>query len=690
MCGIAGFTYPSGSWKPSAAERLVQEMTRRLIHRGPDASGTWKTDGVILGHRRLSIIDLSGGAQPMTDEETGCTVTFNGEIYNYPEINVELMSRGVSFRTRSDTETILKAYAVWGEDCVSRFNGMFAFVLYDPRTRKLFAARDRMGKKPLFYYHNGQTLVFGSEPKALLAHPAVPTEVDWEAASRYLLHEYVPAPHAIFRGMRKLPAGHRFGFDLARGVLSVAPYWDCQFEARLPDGDANRGDFWVSRLREELAAAVRRRLISDVPLGAFLSGGIDSSAVVAAMVAQQGCTKVKTFSIAFSDPSYDESHYAALVAKALGTDHHEMILSANDSLTILPITASLMDEPFADPSVLPTYLVARFARQHVTVALGGDGGDELFAGYETFRALPAAHAYNRAVPPFLHRYVIRPALCRFPARTSNFSLDFVARQFLRGVKVPEPERLWRWLGAFNPEELRTLLTPDVLKLVDCEHLYGDIHRLHSKVSSQDGTTRDIHGFIKTYLQDGILVKVDRATMACSLEARSPLLDVNLVELANSIPGHLKRRGYRLKYIFKLALRGIIPDSILHRRKKGFGLPLAAWLRGPLREPLLDYLSERRLRDQGIFRPEAIRALLDEHGSGRANHRKPLWTLLMFQLWLDKWGHANRRDSYDIPLVVGSDVRTSSDRKETGFQKAEALADGFSPPPREGQRQIMPA
>lgn len=655
MCGIAGFAYPRGTWKSDEAERAVLDMTRRLIHRGPDACGIWRTEGVALGHRRLSIIDLSGGAQPMTDPDSGCSITFNGEIYNYREISTELKSLGATFRTLSDTETILKAYAVWGKNCLSHLNGMFAFVLYDPRTNTLFGARDRMGKKPLFYYHDGQTLVFGSEPKALLAHPAVPHDIDWDAATRYFLYEYVPAPYAMYRGMRKLPAGHEFSFNLTRGVLSLAQYWDCRFGATVSDREANCEEFWASRLRDELMSAVRRRLISDVPLGAFLSGGVDSSAVVAAMVAQQGSSRVRTFSIAFTDPSYDESKYASFVAQTLGTEHHEILLDVNDSLTILPILEKVLDEPMADPSILPTYLLSRFARQYVTVALGGDGGDELFAGYETFRALMVAQIYNHAVPRFIDRYFIRQLIQHVPVRTSNLSFDLVARQFLRGVKVPEAERLWRWLGAFNPEELSVLLTPDVLKLVDFRTVYADVYGRYAKVASEDAVTRDIYGFIKTYLQDNILFKIDRATMACSMEARSPLLDVNLVELANSIPSHFKRtKGNRLKHIFKLALRGMVPEAVLGRRKKGLGVPLAAWLRGPLREHLRDCLSERRLRDQGIFRPDAVRLLLDEHENGRANHRKPLWTLFMFQSWLDNWGHNdNCHSAHEVPLVMGS-------------------------------------
>lgn len=656
MCGIAGFTFPRGTLKPEAVERLTSKMIQRLVHRGPDASGIWSADGIALGHRRLSIIDLTGGAQPMIDPDTGCVLTFNGEIYNYPELNEELKTFGVNLRTRSDTETILKAYAVWGDECVSRFNGMFAFVLYDPRKRRLFGARDRMGKKPFFYHHQGESLIFGSEPKALLAHPAVSTEIDWEAATRYLLHEYVPAPHAIYRGMRKLPAGHRLAFDLESSRLSVSSYWDCRFDVGLPSRDANNENFWVERLREELTSAVRRRLISDVPLGAFLSGGVDSSATVAAMVAAQGASKVKTFSIAFSDPSYDESRHARSLADLFGTNHHEVLLDPDDSLDILPVIDSVLDEPLADASILPTYLVARFARSHVTVALGGDGGDELFAGYETFRALSAAQVYNRVVPGFVDHNFIRPAARRLPVRTSNFSFDFVVRQFLRGVKVPEPERLWRWLGAFNPEELLALVTPEVINAVDSENLYAEAYALHSRVSSEDVITRDIYGYIKTYLQDDILTKVDRATMACSLEARSPLLDFKVVELANSIPSHLKRsKTNKLKYIFKRALQGMVPETILRRRKKGLGVPLASWLRGRLREPLRDSLSEQRVREQGIFRPEAVRILLEEHETGRVNHRKKLWTLFMFQRWQDKWGNGNHAIDESSPLFADESV-----------------------------------
>ncbi len=640
MCGIAGFIYPPGSWKPEDADRVVWRMIGTLVHRGPDAWGRWSADGIAFGHRRLSVIDIEGGKQPMVDPESGCSIVFNGEIYNYLEINAELRKFGAFCSTRSDTETILKAYGVWGEECLTRFNGMFSFVIYDPRARRIFGARDRMGKKPLYYLHKGSTLVFGSEPKALLAHPAVSCEIDWEAAARYLMFEYAPAPYAMFAGMKKLPAGHKFCFDPAKGQLSINRYWDCCFAPDYPKREMNRVEYWEEPLRVTMLDAVRRRLISDVPLGVFLSGGLDSSAVVAAMVALQKGEKVKSFTIGFRDPSFDESQHARRVAAVLGTEHHEMILEPRDALGILPDIESFMDEPLADSSILATYLVARFARQNVTVALGGDGGDELFAGYDTFRALRAALVYNRFVPDLVDRHLFRPAVGRLPVSMANFSLDFVARQFLKGVKVPDSERLSRWLGSFTPEDLKTLLTPDVLAKIEFDGLYSDVHSYHRRWSHRDPVTRDLYAYAKTYLADDILVKLDRATMACSLEARSPLLDVELVELANSIPGHLKYgRAGQLKFVFKHALRGMIPDEILRRRKKGFGVPLAAWFRGPLRDLLRENLSEHLVRSQGYFQPDAVRKLLEDHDALRANNRKQLLTLFLFQRWVDHWTHA---------------------------------------------------
>ena len=611
-------------------------MTTSLLRRGPDAEGHLIEGNVALGHRRLAVIDLSGGAQPMADVQRGLSVVFNGEIYNYLELNAELERAGVRAQTRSDTETLLNAYHVWGDKCVEKFNGMFAFVIHDRGRRRLFGARDRIGKKPFYYVHAGPFFAFGSEAKALLQHPSIDAQLDMESAARYLLHEFVPAPHAIYKGMKKLAGGERFFYGLDDGAMKTEQYWDVPFlESESPDGQAPEA-YWIERIKSGLEAAVRRRLVSDVPLGVFLSGGIDSSAVTAAMVKLQGPGNVKTFSIGFSDSRFDESAHARSMAKFLGTQHFEERIDPQSTMDILPEVVSFLDEPFADASILPTFLLSRFARRSVTVVLGGDGGDELFAGYDTFKALPFLRFYNSAVPGFVDRGIVRPLARRLPAAYGNFSFDFKVKQFLRGAKVAENERLWRWLGAFVPEELAGLLHADVLKSLDLGKLYSSIHGLHATVVDAPPVVRDSYTYAKTYLADGVLVKVDRATMACSLEARSPLLDVEFIELANAIPAKYKVRNGALKYIFKQALLKTVPADILARPKKGFGVPVGEWFRGKLRDMLLDMLNERRLREAGIFNPAAVQALVRDHLDGRHDNRKPLWTLFMFELWRERW------------------------------------------------------
>ena len=609
-------------------------MTRALSHRGPDAEGYLQTDEAALGHRRLAVIDIAGGAQPMSDERRGLSIVFNGEIYNYLELNRELKALGFEARTRCDTETILNAYAAWGDDCVRRFNGMFAFVIYDRKTHRLFGARDRMGKKPLYYVYDKGLFAFASEAKALLHHPAISREMDLDALARYLVFEHVPAPYTIYAGMRKLQRGHRFSFDLNTNRLTMSRYWRLRPPA--PGLAEHSIDYWIDRIRQSLADAVGRRLIADVPLGVFLSGGVDSAAVTAAMARRLGGPGVKTFSLGFSDPSYNESPRARRLAELLGTDHHEQVLDPPAIRAALPEVSSLLDEPFADASILPTWLLARFARPHVTVALGGDGGDELFAGYQTFLALPAARLYNALVPGPLHRGVLRPLAERLPARHRYFSLEFKIKRFLRGVKVPEHERLWRWLGAFEPDSLANLLTPEVLGALDPEPLLAHLEALLAADRHPDRVGRDCRVFAGTYLAEGVLTKVDRATMACSLEARSPLLDVELVELADAIPGRFKVRAGRLKHVFKAALRGLVPDEVLNGPKQGFAVPLGSWFRDELREPLLDTLDERTIRADGLFRPQPVKRLIDDHLSGRCDNRKALYTLFMFQRWRSRW------------------------------------------------------
>jgi asparagine synthase (glutamine-hydrolysing) len=588
-----------------------------------------------LGHKRLAIIDLTGGAQPMVDEERGLAIVFNGEIYNYRELNTELAALGFQAHSRSDTETLLLAYAAWGPDCLAKLNGMFAFVVHDRRRHRLFGARDRMGKKPFYYFNRNGFFAFASEPKALLQHPAVERNIDPQAAARYFLHEFVPAPYAIYKGMRKLAAGQSLLYDLHTDSLTIQTYWDMYRPETPPPDEKIPKSEWIARLRQTLEASVRRRLISDVPLGVFLSGGIDSSAVTAAMVKIMGAENVKTFSIGFSDKHFDESAHARRMAEFLGTKHLDDHLSAEMAVNILPKVISFLDEPFADPSVLPTYLLSRFARQFVTVALAGDGGDELFAGYDTFRALKFLQFYNSFCPGPLDRGLVRPLARMLPVTYGNFSLDFRIKQFLRGAKVPESQRLWRWLGSFVPEELTELLQPDALAAAGPE-LYSGVEELFSRVARFDSITRDGYIFARTYLADGVLAKVDRASMACALETRAPLLDHEFVTLAASIPGRLKYHNGRTKHILKESLTQALPSDILKRPKKGFGIPLGDWFRNRLRDSLQDTLHERRIREGGILNPVAVRRLVDDHLAGRRDNRKPLWTVFMFERWREQW------------------------------------------------------
>jgi len=635
MCGIVGFARTGSNTLPKEEIHALRRMAATLSRRGPDAEGLKIQGPVALGHRRLSIIDLAGGVQPMCDEERGLSIVLNGEIYNYRELNAELAAMGIHAKTRSDTETCLNAYAAWGSDCVVKLNGMFSFVVYDSRKRLLFGARDRMGKKPFYYYHGRGLFAFASEPKALLQHPAIPCEMDPHAAARYFLHEFVPAPYAIYKNVRKLANGQHITFSLDKNTVEVKSFWDLYTATRNDPPNATEA-YWKEQILIELEAAVKRRLVSDVPLGSFLSGGIDSSAVTAMMAKIMGPENVKTFSIGFSDKRFDESPHARRMAEFLGTKHQEDHLSATVAMDILPQVISFLDEPFADASVLPTYLLARFARQYVTVALAGDGGDELFAGYDTFKALPYVRMYNAMVPGPIDRGVVRRIAKLMPVSYGNFSLDFRVRQFLRGAKVSDKQRLWRWLGSFVPEELAGLLEPSVLESVDTNSLYGDVERMYDNVSHRDDIDRDGYIFAKTYLAEGVLTKVDRATMACSLEARSPLLDHEFIALACAIPSHLKYKGGLSKYIMRKALHGILPDDILSRPKKGFGIPVGEWFRGQFRDMLLDTLHERRIRETGILRPKAVNQLVEDHLAGRKDNRKPLWTLFMFERWREHW------------------------------------------------------
>ncbi|HKV30773.1 MAG TPA: asparagine synthase (glutamine-hydrolyzing) [Candidatus Dormibacteraeota bacterium] len=631
MCGICGIAATPAA-PPSHLS--IERMCAAITHRGPDDEGVLLLDGVGLGSRRLSIIDLEGGHQPIANEDETLWIVFNGEIYNHPELRQELIAAGHRFRTRTDTEAIVHGYEQWGDGCVERLNGMFAFAIWDRRKRTLLLARDRVGIKPLYYAVEPRRLLFASELKSILTAPGVAPEVDPVALDDYLALEYVPSPRSIFKGIAKLPPGHILTWRQSDGGHRIDRYWDVDLSASEDSPDGRSLEEHAQGLRSVLKAAVRAELISDVPVGVFLSGGIDSSSVAATM-AELSPGNVNSFSIGFSDPSFDESAHARRVASHLGLNHHEMTFEPDTLLALLPELHRSLDEPFADASILPTLLLSRFTRQHVKVALGGDGGDELFAGYPTLQAHRLARYYG-LLPGFVRREIVPSVVDRLPVSTDNISLDFKLRRFVSGALLPVAERHATWLGAFGREERSRLLAPDLQEAIRAAGAPDTVAEHFARQHARDPLNQVLYLDMKLYLENDILVKVDRASMMASLEARVPLLNAKLIDYVLRLPISLKLRGLRSKFLLKHAMRDRLPADILHRSKKGFGIPLAKWFLGPLREPLLEALHPDRIKDDGFFRPEAVRQLLDDHLAGRRDNRKQLWTLFVFSRWYDTW------------------------------------------------------
>lgn len=630
MCGIAGFFALDGA--PRAMPGVLDAMCQAMTHRGPDDQGTLERGPVGLGMRRLSIIDVGGGHQPISNEDGSVWVVFNGEIYNHPELQAALTARGHRLATRSDTEVIVHLYEDHGEDFVKHLNGMFAIALWDAKREKLILARDRMGEKPLYYATIEDQLLWGSELKCLLAHPAVPRRLSLPALSRYLQFEYVPAPHSILEGVHKLPPAHLLVAE--RGETRVFPYWRLDLTPIAPAPSEAEA---LDELKARLDVAVRRRLLSEVPLGVFLSGGIDSS-TIAALAARHAPGRLKTFSIGFEDPSFDESGHARAVARHLGADHHEDILSPARLIDLVPELTRLLDEPFGDASVMPTYMLSRFAREHVTVALGGDGGDELFGGYPTYQAQKLAGLYDALPGPM--RALIggagRMVAGGLPVSTNNLSLDFKLKKFTGALDAPALERHLQWLGSFSPADQAGLLSPEVRAELAGDDLYREARAVWGASASNDPIARYLHLDASTYLPDDILVKVDRASMATSLEVRAPFLDHTLVEFVAGLPSHYKLQGMTTKHLLKRAAADMLPAQILNRPKKGFGIPVAKWFQGELRGLMLDVFSPARLREAGLFEVSAVQRLVKEHLDGTRDHRKPLWTLFMFELWREAY------------------------------------------------------
>ena len=620
MCGIAGFIdyWDRKRGDSSERRRLLKGMCDVIRHRGPDDDGFFLKDGVALGMRRLSIIDLAGGAQPISGEDGSVTIVFNGEIYNFQELTPELEKRGHTFKTHCDTEAIVHAYEEYGPDCANHLRGMFAFAIWDDRKREVYIARDRVGKKPLYYTVTpGQTLVFGSEIKSILQHPDVTREIDLEALDTYFTLGYVPDPLTIFQRIHKLPPGHFLTFS--DGRVHTEQYWDFKFE---PAPSRNSDDY-LEELRALLEESVRLRLISDVPLGAFLSGGVDSSTVVALM-AQQMNQPVKTFSIGFHEDSYNELKYARLTAKKLGTDHHEFFVTPQ----ICDIIDDLIwhfDEPFADPSAIPTFMVSKLARDHVTVALSGDGGDELFAGYTHYVVQKSRRAFS-ALPKALRAGVLRPLSQRLPHGA-------LGRNFLHNISLDPVDRYLDSLSYFTELSKKPLYTAEFKRALQTTDGVGRSFREYaSRVKTNEPLDRFLYIDCKTYLPGDILTKVDRMSMATSLEVRVPLLDHKLIDFVTKVPASLKLAGRETKHLLKRVAKDLIPAEILNRPKMGFGLPLEQWINRQLRDQIRDILSEPRTRQRGYLNYDYVDLILDEHHRNRRDHSQPLWSLLIFELW----------------------------------------------------------
>ena len=603
-------------------------MGDAIVSRGPDNEGYFYSDFVGLGHKRLSIIDLKTGEQPITTADRRYTLVFNGEIYNYLDIKQRLQKQGVLFKTSSDAEVLLELFALEGSNCLNELNGMFSFAVWDSLHKTLFIARDRMGKKPLYYYQTKDIFIFGSELKALLKNPLIAREVDPVALKSFFTYEYVPAPLSIIKNVYKLRQASFI--TIKRGSVSQRRYWSP------PAGSTSTDSFEeaTNKTYRLLNNAVRSRLVSDVPLGVFLSGGIDSSSIVSMMANHLHSKDIKTFAINFEEKSYDESCYSSFVAKHFNTDHYEETLSAKKMLTILPDVMSYMDEPFADPSILPTYLLSRFTKKKVTVALGGDGGDELFAGYPTFYANRFANKVQK-LPCFVKK-ALKSFANSLPVSCKNMSLDFKLRQFLMGVDHDSLFRNQIWLSGISPQQQQGLFLPGFLqntKDTNPFHLIED-EMNHCPSSSLDD--RLLYFYQKFYLCGDILTKVDRASMAHSLEVRAPFLDVNLVNYVSSLPYHYKLKGLTTKRILKASMAKQLPKKIINRPKKGFGIPVAGWLNNDLRGLLLSTLNKERILKEGYFDWDYINSLIKQHHHQKQNNRKPLFSLLAFHWWADHY------------------------------------------------------
>ncbi len=629
MCGICGFIQS----ERLADEAVLRRMNDQIVHRGPDDEGFYFNDKVGLAAKRLSIIDLNTGHQPLSSDSGNSWITFNGEIYNYPELRNDLLAKGYKFRTATDTEVIVNLYEEYGIEFVDKLRGMFAFGIYDIKKDMLLITRDHVGIKPLYYTVNEKNnLIFGSEIKTILQYPGIDRELDKYALDLFFTLEYIPAPHSIFKSIKKLPAGHLLTYQ--NGKTDIKSYWNVT--SRIDKSLAERS---FDEMKEEfqflLKESVEMRMISDVPLGAFLSGGLDSSTIVSAM-STVSKDPIKTFSIGFEEKSYSELAYSDIVSKQFKTDHYVKTLSP-DINDLVDFLTNFLDEPLGDFSNFPTYLVSKTARERVTVALSGDGGDEIFGGYEHYIAQKMARTIDLPLIRSLH-----PAFSKlthlFPPSRKKKGLVNRIKRFSEGLSNSYADRHFRWMQFLSHLQKKGIYSDAFYN----DAYVQDLNRREpfaghfSDATVFDGLNKDLYLDFKTYMVDNILVKVDRMSMATSLEARVPLLDKKMVEFAFSLPSDYKVRGKTTKWFFKKAMENILPNEIIYRRKEGFSIPIKNWLKTDLKDLMMAYLSPNRIKDAGILNPTAVQRMIDEHLSNKQNHAHRLWAFILFNIWRDKF------------------------------------------------------
>lgn len=621
MCGIAGFIDNSSN-KKNYKNQII-DMIQSLHLRGPDEKGYFLYKNLAIAIARLDIIDLKTGSQPIFNEDKSLVVVFNGEIYNFRELRLELQSKNHKFYTNSDTEVLVHLYEEYKENMCFKLNGMFAFAIYNKNDNSVYIARDRIGIKPLYYYYDKKNFAFASELKAFLKLPFFKKNLDSQALAQYLIMEYIPAPKAIFKNIYKLLPGHYL--IIKNNKVVIRQYWD------VPKTKIKYNNF--NEIKEHFISlvddSVKRRLISDVPIGVFLSGGIDSSTI--SHFAYQYLKKnLHTFSISFDNPSFDETRYINLMRNKLDIHHHDKLFNLNKMLPLIPKVFQYLDEPFADASILPTYMLSQFARKNITVALGGDGGDELFAGYPTYPAHKFALLYSRL--PLQMRNFINKQLNRLPVSLKNFSIDFKIKKFISGINYPPLIRNFIWLGSYNEKELLQIFSPNMHQEIKNFNPFDIIDENIKNFSEENVLDQILYLDLKLYLQNDILVKVDRASMANSLEVRVPFLDYRIVEFIYTLPLEYKLNFFQTKYILKQSMKKILPRQIIQREKKGFGIPIAHWIKHELKDFTLNLLSKENIIKHDIFNYSFIQNLLNEHFNGIKDNRKKIWTLIAFQLW----------------------------------------------------------